>query len=205
MSYLLPAEYAAYGLASETADEMVTMASALIEAHCKRPTLMAAEYVERVRLSEGAQTARLSYGPLGTLTSVRVRFGRGRRGDLAGLSPQGVMGFEIATAFGLPGMWSALDPATVDVYISARELTFPCNLLGLAYNEAEITYTAGFVTVPAQIKAACAQIVKNAQNTPGLNVKTSRLDTMQMEYFAGSLVDEGVRQMLKGFVAEKLG
>jgi hypothetical protein len=205
MSYLLPAEYAAFGLATDTADELVTMASTLIAAHCKRATLMVTEYVERVRFSEGAQTARLSYGPIGSITAVRVRFGRGRRGDLADLLPQGIMGFQVASAFGLPGTWSTLDPATVDVYATARELTFPYNLLGLAYNEAEITYTAGFVTVPVQIKAACAQIVKNTQNTPGLNVKTSRLDTMQMEYFAGSLIDDDVRRMLKSYVAEKLG
>lgn len=107
-------------------------------------------------------------------------------------------------AFGLPGTWSALDPKTVDVYTATREMTFPANLLGLAYNEAEVTYTAGFVTVPEQIKAACAQVVKNAQTTPGLNVKTTRLDTMQMEYFGPTLIDDGVRSLLKGCIAEKL-
>ena len=84
MGYLLPADYEAYGLAAETADELVTMASALMEAHCRRPTLLAASYVERVRLSEGAQMARLSYGPLlpGAVTAVRVRYGQGRRGEM---------------------------------------------------------------------------------------------------------------------------
>ena len=65
------------------------------------------------------------------------------------------------------------------------ELTFPENLLGLAYNEVEVTYTAGFVTVPSAVKVACAQIVKNAQATPAMNVKSSRMDTMQMQYFSG--------------------
>ena len=206
MAYLTPADYAAYGLAADTADELVTMASALMEAHCRRPTLMAAEYVERVRLTEGAQTARLSYGPLapGAITAVRVRFARGRRGDLAGLSLEQFAGFQIASAFGLPGTWSTLDPATVDIYAGPREIGFPLNLLGLAYNEVEIRYTAGFVTVPEQIKAACAQIVKNAQTTPGLNVQRSRLDTMQMEYFSGSLLDEGVRAMLRPYMAARL-
>ncbi len=90
------------------------------------------------------------------------------------------------------------------VYVTARELTFPSNFLGLGYNEAEVTYTAGCVTVPVQLKAACAQIVKNAQATPALNVKSSKLDTMQMQYFAGTLLDDGVRALLKPYVAERL-
>ena len=71
----------------------------------------------------------------------------------------------IATAFGLPGMWTDLDVSTMDIYQGAREITFPRSFLGLGYNEAEVVYTAGFVTVPDQIKAACAQIVKNAEAT----------------------------------------
>ena len=38
MGYLLPTEYVQYGLTAETTDDWVTMASALIEAHCRRPT-----------------------------------------------------------------------------------------------------------------------------------------------------------------------
>ena len=214
MSYLLPAEYAAYGLSAETSDDVVAMASALIDAHCKRPTLMMAAYTERVRLTAGGQTARLSYGPLGTdaqgtgsLVSIRVRYARGRRGENADLhlDRNGVMGLEIATAYGLPGTWTMLDVTTVDVYASARELTFPVNYLGLGYNEAEVSYNAGFVTIPVLIKIACAQIVRNAEAAPALNVKSSRLDTMQMQYFSGTLVDDGVRALLKPYLAEKRG
>ncbi len=207
MGYLLPAEYELYGLAAETADALVTMASALMEAHCRRPTLMAAEYTERIRLTAGAQTGRLSYGPLldGALISARVRYARGRRGEAAELSAGHEFGFQVATAFGLPGTWSVLDVTTIDVYAGARELTFPTNVLGLGYNEAEIAYTAGLVTVTEQIMAACAQIVKNAEATPALNVKSSRLDTLQMQYFAGTLIDDGVSALLRPYVAEKLG
>ncbi len=207
MGYLLPADYVAFGLGAETADALVTAASALMEAHCRRPTLMSAEYTERVRLTAGAQTARLSFGPLldGALVRVRVRYARGRRGELADVVGAGQMGLQIATAFGLPGSWTSLDVATIDVYEGGREVTFPADFLGIGYNEAEVVYNAGFVTVPYQIKVACAQVVRNAQTTPGLNVKTSRLDTLQMEYFSGSLIDDGVRALLKPYLAERLG
>ncbi len=206
MGYLMPADYVAFGLGAETADALVTAASALMEGYCRRPTLMNAQYTERVRLTAGAQTARLSFGPLldGALISVRVRYGRGRRGDFAEDGP-GQLGLHVAATFGLPGTWTTLDVLTVDVYQQGRELTFPSNFLGLGYNEAEVTYNAGFVTVPDQVKVACAQVVRNAQTTPGLNVKTSRLDTLQMEYFSDSLIDDGVRALLKPYVAERLG
>jgi hypothetical protein len=204
MGYLLPAEYEAFGLSADTSDALVTMASALMEAHCRRATLLQAEYVERLRLTAGAQTARLSYGPLldGALVQVRVRYARGRRGDYADLQTYGL---QIATAFGLPGTWSMLDVTTIDVDVMARELMFPANFLGIGYNEVEVTYNAGFVTIPAHIQFACAQIVRNAQATPALNVSMTKLDTLQMKYFSGVLIDDGVARMLAPFVAEKLG
>jgi hypothetical protein len=55
------------------------------------------------------------------------------------------------------------------------------------------------------VKVACAQIVKNAQATPAMNVKSSRMEQMQMEYFSGVLVDAQVQAMLRPYVAERLG
>ena len=205
MGYLMPAEYAAFGLGAETTDAAVTMAGAVMERFCRRATLMQAEYVERIRLLEGAQTGRLSYGPLlaGALVSVRVRYAKNRRGEWRSAGEE--MGAVIATAFGLPGTWTTLDVAALDVYAGAREITFAPNFLGVGYNEAEVTYNAGLVTVPDQVKAACAQIVKNAAAIPALNVKSSKLDVMQMEYFSGVLVDDCTAAMLRPYVAEKCG
>ena len=209
--YLPPTSYEAYGLEPETADELVTMASALMEAWCRRPSLFATQYTERVRLIAGSQTIRLSYGPLlpGALISGRVRYARPRRGEEEGrmLGRDGFFIQEIATAFGLPGTWTNLDVTTVDVYPGPREVTLPATFLGagIGYNEVELTYTAGFVTVPTQVMAACAQIVKNAQAPPAMNVKGSRMDTLQMQYFAGSLIDANVQMMLAPYVAQRIG
>ncbi|SNS33185.1 hypothetical protein SAMN05421770_101534 [Granulicella rosea] len=205
MGYLQPAEYQAYGLSAETGDDWIATASALIEAYCRRCSLMATEYVERIRLTPGCQTVRLSYGPLfsNALVGIRVRYGRPRRGENGPLDEP--MLAQVAFAFGLPGSWSTLDLASVDLNTGPREVTFAANFLGLDYNEVEVTYTAGFVTVPVAVKVACAQIVKNAQATPALNVRSSKLDTMQMQYFSGSLIDPQVQALLRPFIAERLG
>jgi hypothetical protein len=207
MGYLCPTEYVAYGLTAETTDDWVTMASALIEAHCRRQSLLVTEYVERMRLTASSQAVRLSYlplTPLGTaasaLVGVRVRYGRPRRGEL-----QDPMLAQVAWAFSIPGSWSALVLSSLDLDVATGDLTFPMNLLGLNYNEVEVTYTAGVEVVPPAVKIACAQIVKNAQATPAMNVKGSKMDTLQMQYFAGSLIDANVQTMLVPYVAQRIG
>lgn len=202
MGYLLPSEYEAYGLRADTADALVAMASALMESWCRRPSLLAATYVERVRLTAGTQTVRLSYGPLaaGCVTGLRVRYGRPRRGDC-----ENALGAEVAAVFGLSGTWSTMDPTTVDVDLPVREMMLAPNLLGLAYNEVEVTYTAGLTVIPDGVKLACAQVARNAEAMPALNVSRGVLDTMQVQYFSSQLVDESVTLLLRPYRAEKLG
>jgi hypothetical protein len=207
MGYLDPSEYVLYGLTVDTAGDWIAMASALIDAHCRRPSLLVAQYVERMRLTAGSQSVRLSYLPLtplgaaaSPLVGVRVRYGRPRRGEL-----QDPMLAQVAWAFSIPGSWSALDLSNVDLNSVTGEVTFPINLLGLNYNEVEVTYTAGVAAIPPPIKIACAQIVRNAQATPAMNVKGSKMDTLQMQYFAGSLVDPNVQSLLSPYVAQRIG
>ncbi len=198
MNYLLPADYAAYGLAAETADAWVTAASAMMDAYCRRPTLAAASYVERMRVGARSQSVRLSYAPLLSVDDARARFARLRDGMPCPL------GAEVAAAFGAGDSWVTLDVTQLDVFAATGEVRLPWNVLGVPYGELEVTYTAGFSDVPTAIKVACAQIVRNAQATPGLNVKQGRVDTLQMEYFSDSLLDSQVQAILRPFVAERL-
>ncbi len=207
MGYLQPTEYALYGLTADTTDDWITVASAVIDSYCRRVSLNVTQYEERLRMTADAQTVRLTYLPLvaaapGTspLVSIRVRYARPRRGEIIDPAYE-----QIAWAFSLPGTWNALDANSVDYFGDTGELTFPMNILGLPYNEVDVTYTAGLAVIPDTVKVACAQIVKNAQATPGLNVKSSRMDTMQMTYFSNSLIDAQVQRLLQPYVASRLG
>ena len=195
MGYLQPGEYLAFGLPADTADAWVTAASAMMEAHCRRPSLLTTTYTERFIVGR-SQQIRLSYGPAEAVSRVRVRYARGG-------AFFGEMG-AIADVFGLPGQWASLDVATLDVSLSTGEVRFAQGIFGLPFAEAEVTYTAGLVSVPTTVKAACAQIVRNAQATPGLNVRSSRMDTLQTEYFSDALLDSQVRAMLRPYLAERL-
>jgi hypothetical protein len=207
MAYLEPTDYPNYGLPAGTTADWITAATALINSYCRRPDLNIAQYTERLRVTAGAQTVRLSYlplAPLGAATtpivSIEGRYARPRRGEL----PNQPL-FEIAWAFSLPGQWSTIDPSLVDFDQNTGELILPWNVLGLPCNEVTVTYTAGLATIGDDVKTACAQIVRNAQATPALNASKTRMDTMQMQYFSSSLVDETVQAWLKPYVANRLG
>jgi hypothetical protein len=203
MAYLLPSEYKEFGLPPDTKDAWITAASAMMEAYCRRPTLNTSSYTERMRIPLEAQTVRLSYGPLVSVDAVQARYVRPNRheqlyGDFALQSI-------FAAAFALPGQWVTVDPTTLDVSLPTGEFRFAWNVMGLLYAEAEVTYTAGLATVPYNLKVACAQVVKNAQATPGFNVKSSKLDTLQTQYFSGTVIDAQVAAALRPYVAERLG
>src|ERR1700739_1950522 len=207
MGYLQPAQYASYGLSPDVTDDWITVASALIDAHCRRMSLNPTQYTERLRLVEGSQTSRLSYLPLtpiapatSPLVSIQARYAKPRRGQLVYPLQE-----EVLWAFSLPGSWTMVDPSWVDFVADTGELTFPLNIMGLPYNEVEVVYTAGLATIPDAVLSACALIVKNALATPGLNVKSSKMDTMQIQYFSNSLVDAAVQAMLAPYVANRLG
>jgi hypothetical protein len=207
MAYLQPADYPKFGLPAGTSADWVTAATALINSYCRRPDLNVIQYTERMRVSSESQAVWLSYLPLAQLggaaspiVNIEGRYGKLRRGEL-----MNELLLDAACAFNLPGQWTAIDPGSIDWDPNTGELTLCSNVLGLSYNEVRVTYTAGLATISSDVKAACAQIVRNAQATPALNASRTRIDTMQMEYFSSSLLDETVKTWLRPYVSNRLG
>ena len=206
MNYLDTTEYLTYGLDAATDPSWVTSASAIIDAHCRRLTLGVNQYEERLKMPPELNTVRLSYLPLATvapattpIVSLQGRYGIPRRGEW----PIAEMSLEFALAFSLPGSWTNVDPTTIDIWAASGELTFSVNALGLFFNEVDVVYNAGWNTIPTPVKVACAQIVKNAQATPALNVKSGKIDRMRLDYFSDSVVDDSSRSLLSPYVAVK--
>ena len=207
MPYLQPAEYSSYGLPDSTSSDWVTAATALINSFCRRPDLNVTQYSERLRVVSGSRTIRLSYLPLtplsnadSPLVAVEGRYAKARRGEAAEASLM-----EEASVFSLPGQWASIDPRSIDFDGNTGELTLPWNVFGLPYNEISVTYTAGLALIGDDIRSACAQIVRNAQATPALNASKTKIDTMQMQYFSSSLLDETVKALMRPYVANRLG
>lgn len=208
MNYLQPSEYEQFGLDATTAAAFVIAASAIVDSHCRRATLAVSQYTERLRIDSGQGSVRATYLPLvavapatSPIVTARARYAVPRRGEL----PNEQMAWEAATAFGLPGTWTDLNVADLDAYLDVGEIWLPINVLGWGFSEIEIVYTAGLDPIPDAVKVACAQLVKNAQATPALNVKRGVLDRMQLMYFSDALLDETVRELLAPYVAQKVG
>lgn len=208
MNYLDPSEYEAYGLEATTDAAWVTAASAIVDAHCRRATLGVSQYTERLRTENGQRPVRLTYLPLvavapatSPIVSARARYAMPRRGETSYED----LAWDAAIAFGIPGTWAELNAADMDAFGDTGEVTLPINALSWAFNELEIVYTAGLDPIPDAVRVACAQIAKNAQVTPGLNVKKGMLDHLQLWYFSDSLLDETVQELLAPYVAQKVG
>jgi len=208
MNYLAASEYTAFGLEDATDASWITAASVVIEGYCRRPTLGVDQYTERIRMAEDRNTLRLLNLPLAIVApattpvvSASGRYIAPRHTE----APQGDLLADVASVFALPGAWVAIDPQAFDYFPDGGELSLPLNVLGLKFGELQVTYTAGLATIPNAVKVACAQIVKNAQATPALNVQKERLDRMYLEYFSDTLVDQTVRSLLAPYVAQKVG
>src|SRR5262249_27182190 len=154
------------------------------------------QYEERLRLQTGRNTVRVTYLPLATeapattpIVSARGRYAVPRRGEW----PFDDLSSDVALMFGLPGTWNTIDPGTIDVFAETGELTLPVNAVGLGYSEVDLVYTAGLDAIPDAVKVACAQIVRNAQATPALNLRSGKVDQIQMDYFSDSLIDQTAR------------
>ncbi len=206
--YLDPTEYATYGLDATTPAALVAAASSLIDGYCRRATLAVAQYEERLRIPPDRNTVRMTYLPLAVvapatipIVSAQGRYCIPRRGEW----PFDDLRLDVALMFGLPGVWTAIDASAIDYFAATGELTLPLNIVGLWFSEVDIVYTAGFSVIPDPAKFACAQIVRNAQATPGVNVKSERMDRMYLQYFSDTLIDQTVSAMLAPYVALKEG
>ena len=174
MNYLDPSEYLAYGLDATTPPALVAAASSMIDAHCRRTTLAVAQYQERLRLPPDRNAVRLAYLPLAALApattpivSAQGRYSIPRRGEW----PFDDLQRDVALLFGLPGAWTTIDVTAIDYFAATGEVILPLNIVGLWFSEVDIVYTAGLSAIPDPVKFACAQLVRNAQTTPALNVR----------------------------------
>jgi len=209
MNYLQPSEYELYGLETTTALAWVTAASAMIDARCRRITLAINQYTERLRTDNEQRPVQLTYLPLSAvapatspIVSARARYATPRRGELEYEADL----WDVALAFGIPGTWVDLNVADLDVFPETGEVALQVNVMGWTFTEVELVYTAGLDPIPDKVKVACAQLVKNAQATPALNVKKNVVPNgMQLWYFSDSLLDETVQELLAPFVAQRVG
>jgi hypothetical protein len=206
MAYLTADEYELFGLDATTPDSLVSAASDLIDAHCRRNGFGIAQYMERFRVGR-SRTVRLSYLPLAAAVgaSSPIVLARGRyTGNVGNWGEVGELAAEVAGVFTTPNTWFSVPVNSLDLDLPSGEVIVCCGLLAPALRDLEVTYTAGYSAVPEAVQQACAKLVKNALATPALNVSKQKIDTMYLQYFADSLIDSDVKRLLAPYVAQRL-
>ena len=202
--YLTTAEFPQYGLADSTDPAMIRIASDLVDSFCQRESLLLAQYTERNRLPEGLPVTRATYTPLAIAQGAQSPFLtiRARHGVVRG--PNASTLAEMIAPFGGPPAWIDLDPASVDYNAAIGDVWLPTGIFGIPFTEAELVYTAGYAQPPEAVKLACTQIIRNVESHPVASVRSTQMDRLQLEYFAGSLIDDDVRRLLAPYVAIRL-
>ncbi|PSH05010.1 MAG: hypothetical protein CXZ00_04520 [Acidobacteria bacterium] len=206
MGYLSADEYTLFGLEETTPDSLVNAASDLIDAHCRRNGFGIAQYTERFRVGP-SRMVRLSYLPLASADGVsspivQARGRYSRKDQYSGYVTE--LAAEVAQVFATPSTWVSVSPSLLDLDALSGEVIVGGGVLSPSLGDLEVTYTAGYTSVPRAVKQACAKLVQNALATPALNVTKQRIDRMYLEYFSDSLVDADVKRLLAPYVAQRL-
>lgn len=147
MNYLTVEELSGYApdaqLISGKEANLIKRASLMIDTYCHRPEgLGVVSYTEQITLTSNG--SHLSYFPIVALTEVKARWSRSN-------DPMyGVLGTP---------EWQDITLSEVELNTPGRYFFLPVSIYNAYYDEAKITYTAGYSTIPEDVKVACGIIL----------------------------------------------
>lgn len=117
----------------------------------------------------------------------------------------GINPLQLASFFGGPSGWTAINPANIDVDPATGEIWVPAGIYLSQYTEIVIVYNSGYhpLYLPPQIKQACAMLVRNflsrGGGTTGLRgITTAGAVNVQ---FTPDLIDTTISRILAPFVS----
>ena len=150
-----------------------------------------------------AQTVRLSYGPLISVDAVRAQYARPRLGRSA--TGDRLPELALRRRLRLPGEWVDCGPDDTLCESADRGVSVCVERDGDALQRGRGDVYGGLYDgaecCAGGVRADCEKCAGDA----GLNVKSSKMDTLQTQYFSDSLIDSQVQAMLRPYVAERLG
>jgi hypothetical protein len=143
---------------------------------------------------------------LSPIISCSGRYGYGRRDNQMKYPDSGYMMnlLQVASYFGGPPQFTAIDPTMIDYDPRTGEIWVPAGLYISNYTELQITYNTGFDprNMPRAIKHATAAVIKNAlakgAGTTGIKSITGagRVNVM----LDPELIDPNIEKMLANYV-----
>ena len=140
---------------------------------------------------------------LSPLVSAQGRYGYGRRNQQQ-VYPDLNYGsniLQIASYFGGPPQFTAIDVSKVDFDPRTGECWIPAGLYLAAYTEIQVVYNSGFApdALPHPIKQATAAIVFNYLTRPATGLTSFGAGQLHHQ-FTDSLLDSTIEEMLEPWV-----
>lgn len=143
-------------------------------------------------------------GNLSAIVAASGRYGYGRR-DQQMTYPDlnyGANILQVASYFGGPPQFTAIDPSAIDYYDQVSEMWLPAGLYLSSYNEVIITYNAGYdpMNLPRGLKHACAALVKAFITRGGgvTNIKGYSAGRIHTQ-FTEDMIDPAIEKLLRPF------
>ncbi|MEC0241985.1 hypothetical protein P4H66_19465 [Paenibacillus dokdonensis] len=159
---------------------LIIRASSIIDGHCKRE-IAVKSYTERIPLTN--QRGHLSYYPVVIVDEIRGRASHGWTGD---------------NFFGPPQL-EDMDVSALDLDKQIGTVICGSSPFGAAYNEIEVTYTSGWVTIPDKVKVACGLLVGLLAANPNSNVKSKKDFDFSIEYFSRNIITPEISDLLSEY------
>jgi len=205
MGYLTIAELATYApehtITAGKEQSYIDRASLMIDELCHR-SVNVISYVERMNLTSGR--SHLTYLPVVALTSAKARY------DILNTSMYAP--YSIGIGGGVTE-WDTLVVTDVEVNNATGVFILPCvtgninlafasyDMFNTLYNEAEITYTSGYATIPEAVKMACGLLVTNMSfRINPMAVSESLPNNLRTTYKDSSYITPEIAALLSKYV-----
>ena len=145
------------------------------------------DFTETVQVNPRNE-CKLSYPSVTAITSAKGRY------PLSSFA-----NFGLASPFGQP-QWEVLDVTLDYLNASTGILWLPSGIYGTAYEEATITYTAGYAAIPELVKQACGMIAASMwQKKDYAGVQSMGDFDNRVTYFKADIIPLEAKLLLNSF------
>lgn len=191
-----------YGCRPTEADVRFVMT--LINAECNRASLWPCEYqTPAIRMPSDRQETRLDVTPVIQITEMQGRYGYGRRDRIGWNTYQTSLQTYLLLSGGR-SIWTNIDVKTVDLDPATGILFIPTSLYFQLWNVIKCRYIAGYISIPARVKSAMAEII-NTVHAMGVSHRISySAGRVARRYSTDSFVTPQAKQLLSPFVVRSL-
>lgn len=201
--YATPEEMLAlYGCS--IAEEKLRAIQSLIDAHCCRPTLWPYVYEHPLTIPADRQETRLPVTPVITILAASGRYGYGRRDRQAYNHVYGNYNALLVLAGAAKPQWTEIDTAAIECDSATGQIYLPYSTLILPYSMVRVKYEAGWITIPARVKMAIAEISNTmAQKGSSDRIRYS-VGRVSRSFSGDSFVSADAKRYLEPFVVHSL-